>query len=130
MDCPECGHETIDFAVEPELRDYLPGDEPGAGLCPHCLIVRPVGNPPTSEPDFEPLGDAFPSNSDAAVPMGLLLGLLSSLALYRQEIAALLERVERAGVDPLLVIDRLDGDSSIESAVDLDRRRHQLEQLL
>ncbi|WP_018257112.1 DUF6276 family protein [Halomicrobium katesii] len=129
MDCPECGHETVVFAVDPELRAYLPGDEPGASLCPRCLSVRPAVDPPAGEPDFSPLGDAFPDGG-AAVPMALLLGLLSSLALYRDEIAALLERVERAGTDPLLVIDRLDADSGIESEVDLGRRRHQLEQLL
>jgi len=130
MNCPECGDDVIAFAVEPALREYLPGEESGAALCPHCLNVRPVTEPPASRPDFTPLGDAFPAEGDAAVPMALLLGLLSSLALYREEIAALLERVERAGVDPLLVIDRLDDDPSIESEVDLDRRRHQLEQLL
>ena len=130
MNCPECGDDVIAFAVEPALHEYLPGEESGAALCPHCLIVRPVSDPSTGSPDFTPLGDAFPAEGDAAVPMALLLGLLSSLALYREEIAALLERVERAGVDPLLVIDRLDDDPSIESEVDLDRRRHQLEQLL
>jgi len=130
MDCPECGSDTIVFAVEPDLREFLPGEEPGAALCPRCLSVRPVTEPPDSAPDFAPLGDAFPSKTDAAVPMALLLGLVSSLALYRTEIAALLERVERAGVDPLLVLDRLDDDPSIESEVDLARRRHQLEQLL
>jgi hypothetical protein len=130
MDCPECGHDTVLFAVEPALREYLPGEEPGASLCPHCLAVRPVTEPPETAPDFSPLGDAFPGEGPAAVPMALLLGLLSSLALYREEIAALLERVERAGTDPLLVLDRLAADPSIESQVDLGRRRHQLEQLL
>jgi len=130
MDCPECGHVTVVFAVEPELREYLPGDEPGASLCPRCLSVRPVADPPSAEPDFTPFGDGFPSKTNGAVPMALLLGLLSSLALYREEISDLLERVERAGTDPLLVIDRLATDPSINSEVDLARRRHQLEQLL
>jgi hypothetical protein len=50
--------------------------------------------------------------------------------LHREEITALLERVERAGTDPLLVVDRL-ADSYGETAhVDLDARRQQLEQLL
>lgn len=130
MDCPECDHRTVVFAVEPELREYLPGAEPAASLCPRCLSVRPATDPPTSHPDFSPLSDAFPSNSDGGVEMALLLGLLSSLALYRQEISGLLERVERAGTDPLLVLDRLAADDSVESEVDLGRRRHQLEQLL
>jgi len=130
MNCPECGTETVVFTVDPDLRECLPGEEPGAALCPRCLAVRPAADPPTGDPDFSQLGDAFPSNVEAGVPMALLLGLLSSLALYREEIAALLERVERAGTDPLLVIDRLAGDPSIDSDVDLGRRRHQLEQLL
>lgn len=130
MDCPECGHETLVFPVEPDLRAYLPGEEPGASLCSRCLAVRPATDPPDSLPDFAPLGEAFPSNEDAAVPMALLLGLVSSLALYRDEISELLERVERAGTDPLLVLDRLADDPAIESEVDLARRRHQLEQLL
>jgi len=130
MNCPECGTETVVFTVDPDLREYLPGEETGAALCPRCLAVRPATDPPTGDPDFSQLGDAFPSNVEAGVPMALLLGLLSSLALYREEIAALLERVERAGTDPLLVIDRLAGDPSIDSDVDLGRRRHQLEQLL
>jgi hypothetical protein len=130
MDCPECGTEAVVFAVDPDLQEYLPGEEPGAALCPRCLTVRPATDPPVGDPDLSQLGDAFPSNVEAGTPMALLLGLLSSLALYREEIAALLERVERAGTDPLLVIDRLADDPSIDSDVDLGRRRHQLEQLL
>ena len=130
MDCLECGHEPVVFEVDPELRGSLPGTEPGVSLCPRCLSIRPVADPPSAQPDFTPLGDGFPSETNGAVPMALLLGLLSSLALYREEISVLLERVERAGTDPLLVIDRLATDPSIDSGVDLARRRHQLEQLL
>lgn len=130
MDCPECGAETLAFSVDESRRGYLPGDEPGATLCTGCLTLRPIRDPPSSVPDFTSVSDAFPSNEDAAVPMALLLGLLSSLATYRQEISALLEQVERAGTDPLLVVDRLADDPTIDSEVALDRRRHQLEQLI
>ncbi|MFB6074272.1 MAG: DUF6276 family protein [Haloarculaceae archaeon] len=130
MTCPECGGETVAFPVEPELQAYLPGDAPGAAICVDCLAVRPVEDPPEDAGGFGAIGDAFPTDPAAAVPMALLVGLLSSLAVYRAEIAALLEHVERAGVDPLLVIDRLAADPGIDASVDLARRRRQLEDLL
>ena len=130
MDCPECGAEALAFPVESALREYLPGDEPGAAICTRCLSLHPVTDPPADVPDFTAISDAFPSSDDAAVPTALMLGLLSSLAMYRREIAALLERVERAGVDPLLVVDRLADDPTVESETDLRGRRRQLEQLL
>lgn len=130
MDCPECGAATLDFPVAEAYREYLPGDEPGAAICRGCLTLHPVASPPDEIPDFTAISDAFPSNEDAAVPTALMVGLLSSLALYRQEISALLERVERAGADPLLVVDRLADDPALEPATDLRGRRRQLEQLL
>lgn len=124
MDCPDCGAAMVAFAVPPALREHLPGEERAAAICPSCLALRPAEEP-DAEPAFERFGDAFPTG-EGAVPMALLLGLLDSLALYRRDVAALLERVERAGADPFLVLDRLDADPDF----DLGRRRHQLEQLL
>jgi len=92
--------------------------------------MRPATDPPSSAPDFTVVSDAFPANEAAAVPLALLVGLLDSLAVHRQEITALLERTERAGTDPLLAIDRLGEEFGDDAAVDLSRRRHQLEQLL
>lgn len=130
MDCPDCGHETLAFAVPGALRDVPPGEEPGAALCSHCLDLFPVDDPPAAVPEFQRVSDAFPTNADAAVPMALLVGLVSNLALYRSEISTLLARVERAGTDPLLVLDRLAHDPSIDAKPDLESRRRQLEQLL
>jgi hypothetical protein len=130
MECPDCRHETLAFRVPETLRDTLPGDEPGAALCPHCLDLSPVDDPPAALPDFGRVSEAFPTHADAAVPMAMLVGLVSNLALYRSEISTLLTRVERAGTDPLLVLDRLAHDPSIEAEPDLERRRRQLEQLL
>ena len=62
--------------------------------------------------------------------MALALGLLDSLALNRRGIEALLRRVEASGTDPLLVIDRLAAQGTVQAKADLSRRRHQLEQLL
>lgn len=130
MDCPACGAEMLAFAVPSAYRKYLPGDEPGAAVCTRCLALQPVANPPDGVPDLSAISDAIPDEPDAAVPLAIALGLLDSLALYRTEIGDLLAEVERAGVDPLLVLDRLSVDPDVDAAADLDRRRHQLEQLL
>lgn len=128
MDCPDCGEAMVAFSVPPDLVRHLPGEaageEPVAAVCPSCLAMRPA-DAPDGTPAFDRFGDGFPTG-EAAVPMALLVGLLDSLALHRGDVAALLERVERAGVDPLLVVARL----SAEPGYDLERRRHQLQQLL
>lgn len=130
MDCPDCGAATLAFRVPEAHRDLLPGDESGAALCTQCLALHPVADPPADLPDFQRVSDAFPTNPEAAVALALLVGLLDSLALYRSEISALLARVEREGVDPLLALDRLATDDDVDSEVDLADRRRQLEQLL
>lgn len=130
MDCPECGSEVTAFAVPAAYREFLPGDEPGVALCTRCLSLQPVADPPAGPPAFEDVSDAVPGDEEAAVPLAIMLGLLSNLALYREEISTLLADVERAGVDPLLVLDRLAADPEIDAAVDLRGRRRQLEQLL
>ncbi|WP_275882395.1 DUF6276 family protein [Halorhabdus sp. BNX81] len=130
MDCPACGSRMLAFAVPADLREYLPGEDPGAAICPRCLELRPVADPPEESSDFRRIDDSFPAESEAAIPMALVVGLLSSLAIHRQEISALLANVERAGVDPLLVIDRLSIADGVEPSVDLEGRRRQLEQLL
>lgn len=130
MDCPDCGAATLPFGVPADLRKYLPGEEAGAALCTRCLRLHPVADPPADPPDFTAISDAFPSNPEAAVPLAVLVGLLDSLARYRSEIGDLLERVERAGTDPFLAVDRLADDPDVEAAADLRTRRRQLEQLL
>lgn len=133
MHCSDCGTEFVSFTVPETYEECLPGgtdNTDAVGLCPRCLSLEPVPTPSSDEPDFERLGESFPSDAHAAVPMALLVGLLSNLALYRSEITTLLEAVERTGTDPLLVLDRLDRDPDIESDIDLSGRRRQLEQLL
>lgn len=130
MTCSACSTDTVTFAVPDEYASALPGDEPAAGLCTQCLQLEPVSEPPAHEPEFQRISDAFPTDPAAALPMALLIGLLSNLALYRSEISSLLEAVERHGTDPLLVLDRLSHDETIESQLDLAGRRRQLEQLL
>lgn len=130
MECSECETESVAFAVPAEFESYLPGDAPAAALCPHCLQLDPMPEPPAETPVFHRVSDAFPTNPDAGLPMALLVGLLPNLALYRSEISSLLERVEREGTDPLLVLDRLEHDPDIRTDLDLAGRRRQLEQLI
>lgn len=130
MDCPECGGPTTAFQVPAAYREFLPGDESGAALCTRCLTLQPVADPAAAHPDVEAISTAVPDNEDAAVPLVLLLGLIENLALYREEISTLLTDVERAGVDPMLVLDRLAADPDVEAVADLRGRRRQLEQLL
>ncbi|KZX49905.1 DUF6276 family protein [Haloarcula sp. K1] len=130
MSCLDCGGDLVSFPVPSDLQQYLPGDAPGASVCQSCLTLQPETEPPTAVPDFTGLDSSIPDNDDAAVPLVLLVGLLDSLAMHRAEITALLERIEREGVDPLLVLDRLDASYGEAAHVDLGRRRRQLEQLL
>ncbi|PSP82708.1 hypothetical protein BRC96_10890 [Halobacteriales archaeon QS_6_64_34] len=130
MSCQSCGGDTVAVSVPAELREYLPGDAPTVTVCRDCLAMEPTDDAVDGVPDLAALDDAFPSNAEAAVPLVLLVGLLDSLALHRAEITALLERAERAGTDPLLVVDRLADSYGDDAHVDLAARRHQLEQLL
>jgi hypothetical protein len=129
MTCPECGSEQVTFEVPDDLREYLPEETEFAALCTHCLTLEPAESASEEPPDFGAVSDAFPGG-ETGVAMAMAVGLLDSLALYRSEIEALLERVERGGTDPLLVLDRLATDSKLDPAFDADRRRTQAEQLL
>jgi hypothetical protein len=129
MDCPNCGTETVCLGLSPAERSLLPDEPSAVALCPRCLSMRPASEPDT-DPEFGRVSDAVPTDPDVAVPMLVLVGLLDSLATNRSAIATLLERVERAGTDPLLVLDRLAADPSVDADVDLAGRRRQLEQLL
>ncbi len=129
MDCQHCGSETVAFETA-GFEQYLPGEESAVAICTRCLAVEPVPEMPSTEPAFDRVHPSFPDNREGAIAFALLLGLLPNLALYRQEISDLLERVEHAGTDPLLALDRLSTDSDIETDLDLAGRRRQLEQLL
>ncbi|WP_265108944.1 DUF6276 family protein [Halosolutus halophilus] len=137
MACSHCGTEsTIAAAVPDDYREYAPESAAEVTICPHCLTVDPA--PPAAtdarddgdDPDFSRISGAFPARPARAVPLALALHLCGSLATNRDAIETLLRAVEREGTDPLLVIDRLAAEPTIEPAVDLERRRHQLEQLL
>lgn len=132
MTCPDCDSPLVPFFVPTELREYAPDSQRTLAICTQCLSLHPTNQPEldaASDPEFERISETFPTG-EAAVPMALVLGLLESLALNRSEIEHLLERVERAGADPLLIIDRVGRQGSTQPQWDAERRRHQLEQFL
>lgn len=129
MACSACGGAVVDFSIPTDVREYAPDDAGVASICTSCLTVD-SSESPDADPDFSRVSDAFPTNRSAAIPLAVALGRCDSLVTNRAALETLLERVERAGADPLLIIDRLVADPSIEPAVDLERRRHQLEDLL
>jgi hypothetical protein len=124
-----CDRARVSVRVPDEYRDLLPDSPAVVSVCPRCFRVEPADDsaltidPATSD-------TLLPALDDATTPMVLALALLSSMALYRDEIATLVAAVEAEGVDPLLVLDRIARDPDTEPAVDLTRRRRQLEQLL
>lgn len=156
MHCDACDERLVVFDVPEGLRKYAPdGGETGtATLCPNCLAVGPVAEQTVESADgrsvespdgqpvdsidgrasdsasFSRVSDALPADRDAAVSVALLVGLLDSLALNRERIEELVDELEHGGTDVFLVLDRLAADSDVDAAVDLDRRRTQLEQLL
>lgn len=134
MTCPECDSSLVSFVVPPELREHVPDEREELAICTRCLSLHPPDVADTDhardpDPDFSRISESFP-RGEAGVPTALMLGLLGSLALYRVEIEQLLEHVERNGTDPLLVIDRLAAEDSIQPRWNPERRRHQLEQLI
>lgn len=134
MDCPTCGTPMVVFDVPSVYRGHVPEDAARAGLCPECLSFAAAdGAQPgtgTEPPGFDRISDAFPTDEAAAVPLAIAIGLLDSLALHRADIESLLDAVEAAGTDPLLVLDRLHAQGGVQPDFDISRRRHQLEQLL
>ena len=113
------------YQVPFDLRSHVETDH--AATCTRCLAGHPAEA--GGEPDFSTISDEFPDGT-AGVAMALALGKLDSLALNRDDIEALFAAVEAAGVDPLLVLDRLATQGNVRLHFDADRRRRQLEQLL
>jgi hypothetical protein len=63
--------------------------------------------------------------------MALAVGLLvDSLALNREAVGELLDRVGDGGADPWLVLERLELSPTVDPDADIERARRQLEQLL
>ena len=125
MECERCGGPMTRYQVPFDLRSHVETDH--AATCTRCLAGHPAEA--GGEPDFSAISDEFPDGT-AGAAMALALGKLDSLALNRDDIEALFAAVEAAGVDPLLVLDRLATQGNVRLHFDADRRRRQLEQLL
>lgn len=124
--CPDCDGPLAEFSVPEALEPYAPG--PAAALCERCLGVHRRDSGPTA-PDFGSIDDAFPPG-EAAIAIALLLGKADSIALNRADLVALIEFAENHGADVFLTLDRLAREPAVEPAIDLDRRRPQLQQLV
>ncbi len=132
MDCPVCGADApvIDFPAD--FQAFRPGEPDRIGICRRCLTASPAESEPV-EVDLvfvTELSTALPSDPETALGVALLVTLCDSLAVYRAEIEDLVSRIERAGVDPLSTLDRLAADPDLNLAIDVERRRPQLVQLL
>jgi hypothetical protein len=125
--CPHCDAPLLAFSVPDELTDHAPDDSGVAAICSRCLTLHDAEHAP-ADPDFGRVSEEFPAG-EAGAAMALAVGYLDSLALHRRDIDAALDLVEREGVDPLMLLDRLSAQGSLQPAVDLQRRRHQVEQL-
>jgi len=132
MTCSECNRATTAFAIPEHLREYVPENASAAAICPSCLTLQPPieGEPTPEDPDLTAIHESFPRDPEAAIPMALIVGLLDSLALNRRKIEDLMEIVEAEGVDPMLVLEDLATDSSLNPTIDLPGRKRQLEQLI
>jgi len=132
MTCTECGRGLLGFTVPEDLRQYLPENASAAAVCLSCLTLQPPTNdlPTPESPDFTQVSDALTDDPEVAIPMVIAVGLLDSLALNRTKIESLIERVEREGVDPMLVMEELARDPTLNPAIDIVGRRRQLQQLL
>lgn len=128
MDCPRCGEPTVRGDVPGAYREYAPAEAATVAVCRRCLTVAPAAES-DEPPNWTAVSDALPRD-DRAVPVLLLVGLLDSLATNGPAIESLVAALERDGVDAFGTVDRLAADDELDPAVDLDRRRHQLEQLL
>jgi hypothetical protein len=119
----------VTFEVPEAFREHAPEGAVRAALCPECLTLAAAEREAASDPRFDRVSSAFPTG-EAAVPLALAVGMLDSLALNRRAIEELLVAVEERGTDPLLVLDRLHAQGGVQPAFDLERRRHQIGQLL
>lgn len=130
MTCPECDGERRRLPVPESLREHAPGEEPAVVVCTTCLRTWSPADAPEEEPgDPADVSDALPASDDAAVALVLSASLLSSVVRNEAALAALFDRVERAGADPRLAMERLADDPGLGPAVDLRRRLRQFEGL-
>jgi hypothetical protein len=124
---PTCGGRTVAFDIPTALSDHAPGGGARAAVCAVCLRTHPDGD--AGDADLSALHPAFPTG-EAGAALALALGLLDSLALRRDAIDDCCSHAERAGADVLLTLDRLADAAGVDPHFDVERRRHQLVEML
>lgn len=128
--CDGCPGTLHRFSIPPSIREWDAVSMDVATICDRCLRVAPATDP--SDTGDAPAGidgvHAAVPGGEAGVAMALLLGWLDSLTLNRAGIEVAITHLESAGVDPLLVIERLLDDDAVSPAIDLERRLRQLQQ--
>lgn len=130
MDCPACGAATVTADVPNPVRAHVPENAERIAICTTCLSLTQTTEPIPDAPAFERISNAFPADQDSAVAVAVLVNLLDSLVLNRDAIQSLVDDLEASGTDVFLVIDRLVADPSLDPAVDLERRRPQVQQFV
>ncbi|AGN00304.1 hypothetical protein L593_01765 [Salinarchaeum sp. Harcht-Bsk1] len=125
MSCTRCDEPTVDLVVPESLQPYAQGAT--VSVCTNCLTVE--AGEGGSGHDLDAISEDLPEG-DAGVGTLLLVDLLDSLATNRADIEGLIDEIEADGADPMLALDRLANDPGLDPAVDIDRRRTQLEQLV
>lgn len=128
--CSHCNADAVAFEVPEALRTHAPVSTPYASICRVCLTVDPLEEAPAASESIASISDAFPDDPEGAAGVAVLVGQLESLALYRRDIEAVIDHLETSGVDAMLALTRLADDPGLRPAVDIDRRVHQLGQLL
>lgn len=133
MDCPECGAPAVVTDVPDALRAHAPA--PTVAVCSSCLAVSAADDGAREEDDpdapasVSAISEALPTNREAALALFLAADRMGSLATNRAAVASLVARVEGAGVDATLALERLARDPALDPRVDLRRRVRQFEQL-
>jgi len=128
--CPDCQKSVIPFDIPDAYQEHVPGESNRMAVCPQCLSLESSTDDPATLERLTDVSPSLPERTDAVVPLILAIGLLDSFALNREGIEELLEAVEAEGIDPLIVLDRLASDPDLDPAVDITRRRSQIEQVL
>lgn len=127
MPCSLCEEPTVGVDVPESLQSYAPDES--IAVCTNCLTLEAGEGDSPAEGDLDAISEELP-DGDAGVATLLLADLINALAANRSEIEGVVAELEDDGADPMLALDRLANDPGLDPAVNIPRRRQQLEQLV